>query len=87
MKTQQILRVERQRGAKLEAKVARLELDLRDNQPSYRSRIVTPTQSNTDLTDELQLAEDNIKALTTRLEVEILERKNDFEKFTNILKH
>lgn len=87
MKTQQILRAERQRGARLEAKVSRLELDLRDKQSSYRSRTVTPSQSETDFTDDLQLAKKNIKALTTRLELEIRERKNDFEKFSKILKN
>ncbi|KAJ3637937.1 hypothetical protein MTP99_001356 [Tenebrio molitor] len=51
------------------------------------SRGNTPKQIEYDIKDKLELAEENVKALTTRLEIETFERKHDLQEFTKILKN
>ncbi|KAJ3648730.1 hypothetical protein Zmor_020509 [Zophobas morio] len=86
-KTQQQLRQEKQKRAKLEANLARLQLEQSSARSGYASRMNTPKQPEYDLQDKLELAEENIKALSTRLEIESMERKHDLEKFCNTLKN
>ncbi|KAJ8973151.1 hypothetical protein NQ317_017924 [Molorchus minor] len=87
IKTQQMLRFERQRSAKAEANVARVQLESNTGRSS--SYIGNPPirTLDFDLRDQLELAEENIKALKTRLEIEQYERKMDLREFTGILRH
>ncbi|RZC32427.1 myosin heavy chain, skeletal muscle [Asbolus verrucosus] len=87
LKTQHLLRIEKQKCAKLEASLARLQLEQNSSRSSYFSKINIPKQNETNIKEKLELAEENIKALTTRLEIEIHERKNDLQEFSRILKN
>lgn len=83
-KTQTLLRHEKQRAAKAEAKAAQKELETNSSRSSYSSSSsVRAVDSN--LKDQLELAEENIKALKTRLEIEQYERKADLQEFAKIL--
>ncbi|XP_068894509.1 coiled-coil domain-containing protein 13 isoform X2 [Tenebrio molitor] len=87
-KTQNFLRMEKQKCAKLEANFARLQLEQTSSRSGYStSRGNTPKQIEYDIKDKLELAEENVKALTTRLEIETFERKHDLQEFTKILKN
>lgn len=78
--------VERQRAAKLETKVAHLELDQRsDRSSAYSTLSIKTKDSYSDLQNRLELAEETIKALQTKLAVLQKEKTNDFEEFRNIL--
>ncbi|XP_048517818.1 ERC protein 2 isoform X3 [Dendroctonus ponderosae] len=81
---EQLLRMERQKSVRLESTVAKSELDCAA--PS-RSRYSTPLNRNSEISlqDQLELAEENIKALQTRLQLEQGERRQDFQEFATIL--
>ncbi|CAH2003495.1 unnamed protein product [Acanthoscelides obtectus] len=79
-KTQALLRLEKQRLLKTET-LATLE----SRSSSYSLHSYTrPLDQN--LKYQLELAEENIKALKTRLEMEQFERKQDVEEFAKLLK-
>ncbi|KAL3286755.1 hypothetical protein HHI36_001248 [Cryptolaemus montrouzieri] len=91
-KTQNRLRSERQKAAKLETNLARLELEMSSVRSggSYctlsTNRSIDIKNNNTsDIKDELELAQETIKALKTRLEIEQHERKVDLKEFAKIL--
>ncbi|KAF5274079.1 hypothetical protein FQR65_LT04477 [Abscondita terminalis] len=75
---------ERQKAAKLEAKVARLELDKNTDAQSVYSLKSSSSLSNMS-EGKLLLAEETIKALQTRLDIERQDHKNDINEFTKIL--
>ncbi|XP_023017959.2 uncharacterized protein isoform X1 [Leptinotarsa decemlineata] len=85
-KTQAILRVEKQRAAKAEAAAARLELESNTCRSGYSSNVSCTKPRDGSLRDQLELAEENIKALKTRLDLEQFERKNDLQEFSKIIK-
>lgn len=85
--TQQQLRTERQKAAKFEAKVARLQLENSDKCSTYSGYSTISRQIRSTLQDQLELAEENIKALQTRLEIERHERQLDFQEFSKILQN
>ncbi|XP_044264595.1 girdin-like [Tribolium madens] len=86
LKSQHLLRAEKQKCARLEASLARLELEQNSARSGYGSKNITPGRMEMDVKDKLELAEENIKALTTRLEIECMERKMDFQEFSKVLK-
>ncbi|EFA06429.1 Coiled-coil domain-containing protein 13-like Protein [Tribolium castaneum] len=86
LKSQHLLRAEKQKCARLEASLARLELEQSSAKIGYANKNMTPKRFENDIKDKLELAEENIKALTTRLEIESMERKRDFQEFSKILK-
>lgn len=86
-KTQNALRVERQKGARLEANLARKELEDSSLRSTYSNRSQNLKPIETNLRDKLELAEENLKALSTRLEIEIMERKRDLQEFGKILRN
>lgn len=102
-KTQKQLRYERQKGAKLEANLARIDLETtmsgdKNNyagksmkMPSNRRRDGGLERSvvadDTYKDQQLELAVENVKALQTRLDIEILERNGDLKEFANILRN
>ncbi|XP_017784096.1 PREDICTED: MAR-binding filament-like protein 1-1 [Nicrophorus vespilloides] len=77
-----LYRRERQRAAKLEAKIARLQLE--DDRCSYASKYSNLSENA--LQCKLELAEEQVKALQTKLEIEKRERDFDLQEFTRILK-
>lgn len=81
--TQKQYNSERQRAAKLEAKLARTQLEYTE-----RSTYSNATNKNSlaALEDQLELAQENIKALKTRLQLEKEERQIDLQEFSNILR-
>ncbi|XP_056633246.1 centrosomal protein of 290 kDa-like [Diorhabda sublineata] len=83
-KTQNLLKIEKQKVVKGEAALARLELEVSTR--STYSSTSTLRALDTSLKDKLELAEEQIKALQTRLEIEQMERKNDLQQFGQILK-
>lgn len=85
-KTQQRLRAEKQKCAKLEANLARMQLEQQNPQNRYSNKLNTSKLFEQEVKDKLELAEENIKALTTRLEIESMERKRDLQQFCKILK-
>lgn len=86
LKTQHLLRAEKQKSTRLEANLKLSELEQNSARSGYSSKS-TSRRLEFDVKDKLELAEENIKALTTRLEIECLERKKDFQEFTKILKN
>ncbi|KAJ8958764.1 hypothetical protein NQ314_006363 [Rhamnusium bicolor] len=85
-KTQHLLRYEKQRAAKAEANAARVELESSTSRSSgYSTSSIRPLDLG--IKDQLELAEENIKALKTRLEIEHFERKSDLQEFTKILRN
>ncbi|CAH1106081.1 unnamed protein product [Psylliodes chrysocephalus] len=84
-KTQSLLRLEKHKLTKAEALIAKMELET-SNRGSYSSSscYLRPLEQN--LADNLELAEETLKATQTRLEIEQLERKADLQTFTKILK-
>lgn len=80
-------KTERQRNAKLEAKIARIELDHSGRQSTYSVLNSKCKDDENSLRDKLELAEENLKALKTRLEMEQRERQLDFQEFSQILKN
>ncbi|CAG9832519.1 unnamed protein product [Diabrotica balteata] len=84
IKTQTMLKIEKQKVVKSESALARMGLENSTRQ-SYSSissvRSLDPT-----LKDQLELAEEKIKALQTRLEIEQMERKEDLKQFGQIIK-
>lgn len=94
---------ERQKGAKLESRMARLQLDQQqynnnnnnlNNSDRYSSYSINNTSTKSynnfkkkedNILDRLELAEENIKVLTTRLNIEKQERHSDFNEFKKIL--
>ncbi|KAJ8924465.1 hypothetical protein NQ315_007262 [Exocentrus adspersus] len=84
LKTQASLRQEKQRAARAEANAARIELESNTSRSSY-STASSSKQLEFTLKDQLELAEENVKALKTRLEIEQLERKSDLQEFAKAL--
>lgn len=80
LNTQLQLKSERQKVAKIEAKLALLQLNRNGDKCNYSSK-----SKDHSLEDKLVIAEENIKILETRLEIEKHERQLDFEEFSNIL--
>lgn len=83
-------KAERQKNAKLESKIARIELDSSSNSGRHSTYTIMsskPKEEDGALRDKLELAEENIKALKTRLEIERKERQLDFQEFSQIVKH
>lgn len=80
-------KAERQKNAKLEAKIARMELDHNGKQSTYSLPSSKGKGDECSLRDKLELAEENLKALKTRLEMEQKERQLDFQEFSNILRN
>lgn len=86
--TQILFRNERQKTAKLESKIARLQVEHSDkgsSQSSYSLQNLQK-QSRNNTQEQLELAEEQIKALQTRLEIEKRERELDFQEFSKILR-
>lgn len=83
-KTQSLLRYEKQRAAKAEANAARMELESNTTRSSYSTSSSIKTLDSS-LKDQLELAEENIKALKTRLEIEQFEKKTDLQEFVKVL--
>ncbi|XP_060526966.1 rho-associated protein kinase 2-like [Cylas formicarius] len=86
-KCQLALRKEKQKSAKLESALARTEAESissnRYRSTTFLASVRVPDES---LSDKLELAEENIKALTTKLELERHERRTDLKEFSAILK-
>lgn len=81
---------ERQKAAKLEARIGRLQLEQNsDRYSSYSGHSMTKHNPNKirdeSLLDRLELAEENMKVLTTRLNIERQEKVEDFNEFKKIL--
>lgn len=85
--TQLLFRTERQKAAKFEAKIAKLQLENSDRNSVYSVHSTLNRQMQVSLEDQLELAGENIKALQTRLELEKQERKMDFREFSKILQN
>lgn len=84
-KTQSLLRYEKQRAAKAEANAARKELESNSSMSGYSSSSISERSLGLNMKDQLELAEENIKALKTRLEIEQFERKTDLQEFAKVL--
>lgn len=85
--TQTLYRIERQRVAKLESKMAKLQLEWSDKSSVYSGHSNLNKQTQNSLEDQLELAEENIRALQTRLDLEKQERKTDFLEFSKLLQN
>lgn len=83
--TQSLYRIERQKAAKLEAKLAKLQLECSSRNSEYSGLASLSRQMQISLEDQLELANENIKSLQARLELEKQERKADFLEFSKIL--
>ncbi|XP_025832858.1 putative leucine-rich repeat-containing protein DDB_G0290503 [Agrilus planipennis] len=88
-KTQSNYLFERHRAAKLEAKLARVKTEGCSTNRSSNYSTTSSRQFNTneELENRLELANETIKSLETKLNLEKQERVMDFEKFTEILKY
>lgn len=90
-KTQERLMAERQKAAKLETNLSKLELEYSTIRSggSYctltSNRSIDAKKNITDLKHDLELAQETIKALKTRLEMEQRERRVDLKEFSKIL--
>nr|CAH7719873.1 unnamed protein product [Callosobruchus chinensis] len=82
-KTQTLLRLEKQKALKAEALATLESTTGRSSSYSIHSHTRPMDYS---LKNQLELAEENIKALKTRLEIEQFERKQDIEEFAKLLK-
>lgn len=83
-----LYRSERQKAAKLEANLARAKLQESEktSQSSYASLIARPTyEENVEF--KLEIAEEKIKALETRLRIEKTEREQDMRDFSEIVQN
>lgn len=88
LETQNLYRIERQKTAKLEAKLAKLQLECNTSRCSEYSVLANLSKQNQrSLEDQLELANENIKSLQVRLDLEKQERRADFMEFTRILKN
>ncbi|KAJ8963107.1 hypothetical protein NQ318_018572 [Aromia moschata] len=77
-------KIRKQRSAKAEANAARMALESNTSKGgSYSTPSIRPLEFG--LKDQLELAEENIKALKTRLEIEQYERKTDLQEFSRII--
>lgn len=88
-KTQSQYAHEKQKAVKLETKLAKLQLEHSDKYSTcsgYSSRASNKGREEI-LQDKLEIAEENIKVLTNRLELEKEERNLDLQEFENILKN
>lgn len=86
--TQIQLRTEKQKTAKLESRLARAHLDYNHDRNSSYSLISSKSSKEENiLQNKLELAEETIKALETRLQTEKNERKLDFMEFSKILEN
>ncbi|CAH0551816.1 unnamed protein product [Brassicogethes aeneus] len=83
--TQNQLRFEKQRAAKLEASLARMELDQNVSNYASSTSIIRAQDNISKLKDELELTQEQIKALKNRLEIEKREKNSDFKEFSKIL--
>lgn len=83
-----LYRSERQKAAKLEANLARAKLQESEktSQSSYASLIARPAyEENVEF--KLEIAEEKIKALETRLRIEKTEREQDMRDFSEIVQN
>ncbi|XP_019866029.1 coiled-coil domain-containing protein 13 isoform X2 [Aethina tumida] len=87
--TQNQLRFERHRAAKLESTVARMNLEQNSTKVASYSNLIANRSQDTigRLQDDLVLAEETIKALKTRIDLEKQERKQDYIEFSRILQN
>lgn len=85
-KTQICLRIEKQKATKAEAFAAKVELDS-TRLGGYSSSSVSVKGMDSSLADQLEIAQETIKALHTRLELEQFERKSDLKEFGNLLQY
>ncbi|KAB0796712.1 hypothetical protein PPYR_10773 [Photinus pyralis] len=76
---------EKQKVAKLEARVARLQLEKNCEKMSVYSSKSSLSSLGTVSDDKLQLAEETIKVLQTRLDIERQDHKNNINEFSKIL--
>ncbi|XP_050296679.1 uncharacterized protein LOC126736394 isoform X2 [Anthonomus grandis grandis] len=85
-KYQQLLRMEKHKSLKLEMAVAKSEAEAGlTSRSRYSSMSQSSKGTEETLRSQLELAEENIKALQTRLKLEQNERKQDFQEFAKIL--
>ncbi|CAH1169958.1 unnamed protein product [Phaedon cochleariae] len=84
-KTQSQLVTEKQKAVKAEAIVAKIHLE-ETSRSSYGSMTSALRPLDSCLKDKLELAEERLKAMKTRLDIEQFERKNDFIEFSDILR-
>lgn len=80
---------EKQKAVKLETKLAKVQLEHGDKYSTcsgYSSKTSNKDREEM-LQDKLEIAEENIKVLTSRLELEKEERNLDLQEFENILKN
>ncbi|KAL1501057.1 hypothetical protein ABEB36_006456 [Hypothenemus hampei] len=85
-KTQRNFRIERRKTVKLEAAIAKSTADLdATNRTSYTSLSQSSKMDDLNIKHQLEIAEENIKVLSTRLQLEQNERKRDFDEFSSIL--
>lgn len=85
--TQNLYRAERQKAAKLEARLAKLQLESGRNTSEYSGLTNLSRQMHVSLEDQLELANENIKFLQARLDLEKQERTADFQEFSKILQN
>lgn len=81
---------ERQKAAKLESRIARLQLEQNsDRNSTYSGQSLIKLGGNKsrdeNILDRLELAEENLKVISTRLQIEKHEREQDFKDFKKIL--
>lgn len=85
--TQNLYRIERQKAARLEAKLAKLQLETSGRGSEYSGLSNLSRQMQVSLEDQLELAKENIKSLKARLDLEKQERNADFLEFSKILQN
>lgn len=78
-------KIEKQKTTKLKSTVAQLEIEQNISKNSYLSVSKEAPKPDNNYKDQLELAEERIKALETRLQTEQHERKIDFQHFSKIL--
>lgn len=83
VKTQLLLKTEKQKSAKAEVLAAMA--DVGSNRSGSYSSSLPLRSTETTLRDQLELAEENLKAIQTRLDIEQFERKSDLQEFASIL--
>ncbi|XP_071053866.1 coiled-coil domain-containing protein 13 [Onthophagus taurus] len=82
------LKSERQKNARLESRIACLELDKHDKNSVYSGGSGhRGKEKEENYKDKLELAEENVKVLQNRLEIEQKERQIDFNEFSKILQN
>lgn len=85
LEIQNLYRNERQKAAKLESKLAKLQLESSGRGSEYSGLSSMSKQMQVSLEDQLELAKESIKSLKARLDLEKQERKADFLEFSKIL--